>query len=59
MTDSTTMIQPIIVQQKSQEIQFAERRLAAQLARIEAQASSDRLARGSDQGEAQSWWRYY
>jgi hypothetical protein len=59
MTDSPTMIQLTIIQPSSPEIQLAERRLTAQLARLEARAASYRLDRGPDQGRELSWWRYY
>jgi hypothetical protein len=59
MTDSPTMIQLTIIQPSSPEIQLAERRLTAQLARLEARAASDRFDRGSDQSRQLSWWRYY
>ena len=59
MNDSPIMIPPTILQLKSQEIQFAERRLATQLAKLEAQASSNCLESGRDRGQGLSWWRYY
>jgi len=57
MNDSPSIIPPTIVQLRSHEVQFAERRLATQLARLESRAASDRP--GSDQRPELSWWRYY
>ena len=69
MNDNIDMILSIRLQLRSREIQFAERRLAVELARLEERAASDRfeatgaaapqLQRGLDRRPERSWWRYY
>ena len=59
MNDSLAIIPPIIVQLRLQEVQFAERRLATQVARLKSRAKSYQLTTGSDHRSELSWWRYY